>query len=273
MPEALHGGRRVSWVEAGQGPAMLMLHAGLARGAAWGPVMELLADRFRLRAPDLPLHGETEHDPARDPQEEAMADAAFLCEGRPAHFVGHSFGATAALHLAVREPQLVRSLTLFEPVYFVFLHDAGDPAHAAYAGEDNPVRDALDRGDGEAALDLFLRDWGGGGGISDPERRRRAIARMPLIMDEPMLVFPDTPGRLTLDAIRALDVPVTLVRGETSPPVIARVLAAIRSAVPQAREVVVPGAGHMCALTHPEAAAEASLGTVAAAEALSPSGR
>ncbi len=44
-----------------------------------------------------------------------------------------------------------------------------------------------------------------------------------------------------------------LIAGAESPPVIAAILDAIASCLPQARRVTVPGAGHMVPISHPEA--------------------
>src|SRR5579872_6446067 len=59
-----HGdGARVAYWEAGTGPPLALLHSGLLSHKEWEPVVEHLTDRFRIVLPDLPLHGDSEHDP------------------------------------------------------------------------------------------------------------------------------------------------------------------------------------------------------------------
>jgi len=59
-----HGdGTRVAYRELGAGPPMALLHSALLSHKEWEPAVEQLADRFRVVLPDLPLHGDSEHDP------------------------------------------------------------------------------------------------------------------------------------------------------------------------------------------------------------------
>lgn len=252
-------GRQLSYAAAGTGPRVILLHAMLGNGRAWAPVVESLADCECL-CPDLPGHGKTVHHDGANLQAEAMADIETLAGGTPVHLVGHSFGATAALHYAVRRPSAVLSLTLIEPVYFILAKDAGDPAFDAYLAQMAPYAAAVEAGDAEAAASAFLQVWGGGSGLADlPERARaRAVARIHLVAaTQATLAGDETPGRLRLAQVSALRMPVTLVRSDGAPRIIPAIHRAIRAQVPQATEVVVPDADHMVALIHPEAVVDA----------------
>jgi pimeloyl-ACP methyl ester carboxylesterase len=104
------------WVEQrGEGPDVLLI-AGLGDPAeAWEPQLEGLADRYRLTAFDNRGMGRT---PLPDgPLTLAMMadDAAALLRAldvRAAHVAGFSGGAMIAQELALRHPELVRSLVL-----------------------------------------------------------------------------------------------------------------------------------------------------------------
>jgi aspartate dehydrogenase len=98
-------------VRLGTGPALLLLHGIGSSASSWIAQCERLAGDFRLIAPDFPGYGDSP-DPEGPPSLDALADAlAGLLDG-PAHVVGVSFGALAALALARRHPRLVRSLVL-----------------------------------------------------------------------------------------------------------------------------------------------------------------
>jgi pimeloyl-ACP methyl ester carboxylesterase len=56
-------GARVAYRELGTGPPLALLHSGLLSHKEWEPLVEHLADRFRVVLPDLPLHGDSEHRP------------------------------------------------------------------------------------------------------------------------------------------------------------------------------------------------------------------
>ena len=98
--------------EQGQGEPLL-LHAGLGQGSwVWRWVLPALARSFRTIVFDTRGTGRT---PApREPYGigELASDAAAVLAGRRAHVLGFSMGGYVALTLALRQPQLVRSLVL-----------------------------------------------------------------------------------------------------------------------------------------------------------------
>jgi aspartate dehydrogenase len=98
-------------IRCGAGPTVLLLHGIGSSATSWQRQAERLAGDYALIAPDLRGYGDSP-DPAGAPALDAVADdLAALLDG-PAHVVGVSFGALAALALARRHPQLVRSLVL-----------------------------------------------------------------------------------------------------------------------------------------------------------------
>lgn len=248
------GGQPVACAVRGAGAPLVLLHPGLATGRAWTGVAERLEDRFECRMPDLPGHGGSGYDPARDAQWQSMdvAEAVIRTRTQPVHLVGHSFGGTVALHLALRRPELVRSLTLVEPVYFAFLHDAAHPCYAAHLAMVADSRAAMEAGDWERATRLFLDIWGGGAPLPQGDRWRRMVEGVKLVhASEPAILLPDTPDRLRLPAVAGLKPPLLLIEGSKSPPQIGRILDVIQSVLPAAERHAVRGAGHMVPITHP----------------------
>ena len=100
-------------VDTGSGPPVLLLHGQPGSKASWAPLIELLARRFRVLAPDRPGYGDTEGE-AMGMAENADAAAELLRarETGPATVVGHSWSGGVAILLAHRHPDLVRSLVL-----------------------------------------------------------------------------------------------------------------------------------------------------------------
>ena len=183
-----------------------------------------------------------------------MADAlALLADRGPAHLVGHSFGGTAALRLALEAPERVASLTLIEPTYFAFL------------AERDPRR---------------LRRRGGGAGRLPRHRRGAATGRRRAARSSPAGARPAgsrrcrrgsattccrgcatsstasrrSCGRKACGCTRPTSArvacPVLLIEGAASPPAVAAILDVIADALPGASRVRVPGAGHMLPVTH-----------------------
>ncbi|MBU0780005.1 MAG: alpha/beta hydrolase [Alphaproteobacteria bacterium] len=239
------GGRDVKVLRLGAPPANLLLHCTLARSEALLPLAQTLPGGSVLM--DLLGHGKSaDWDGQGDYQSANAAAALDLCEG-PMHVIGHSFGATVALRMALDHPESVARLTLIEPVYFALATDAA--AQADHVARFTPIYAAYNAGDLEEAARLFHGDWGGGAWDAMPDHTRAGFARrMPLIMAGTPSIQNDihnAAGRLS-----QLRMPITLIRGEFSAPIIPAIHAGICAAVPQARDHVVPGAGHMVPMSH-----------------------
>ena len=116
MGEAIDIGDIELWTERrGQGPDVLLI-AGLGDPAeAWQPQLDGLSDRFRLTAFDNRGAGRTPLPEGRLSATTMADDAAALLralEVPSAHVVGYSMGSAIAQELALRHPELVRSLVL-----------------------------------------------------------------------------------------------------------------------------------------------------------------
>ncbi|MFB2595147.1 alpha/beta fold hydrolase [Paracoccus sp. p4-l81] len=231
----------------------LALHCMMGHSGAFMGIAEALADAVQITAFDLPGHGgAAPFDPA------AGLDLTTLCTrmagaeiSRPVDLIGHSFGAVVALRLALRAPQAVRSLTLIEPVLFAAAQ--GSAAFAQARDEGLAMRAHLDRGEAEAAARAFMARWGGVGGWDTLPAPVRAqfTAQVALVDATGPDVFDDRGGLLAEGGLEALDLPVMLIAGADSPPVIGAIQDAIADRLPDVARAQVPGAGHMLPITHP----------------------
>src|SRR4051812_43036480 len=100
--------------EAGTGPAVVLLHAGIADRSMWSEQLAPLAGaEYRVIAPDLPGFGDAPVAPGpQAPWHDVLAALDELGIGKAA-LVGDSFGAAVALRAAVVAPGRVRALALF----------------------------------------------------------------------------------------------------------------------------------------------------------------
>ena len=251
MPERRIDGRRVAWREAGTGAPALLIHCALAHSGAWSGVMARLSDRLAMRAVDLPGHGGTDHDPRLGNQDQAVANALALLEDRPpAHLIGHSFGATVAVRLAIEAPERVASLTLVEPVFFALLAETDPAAYAAETAAAAPARALMDAADWPAAATAFLARWGGWGELAAPPPAM--VARMPLVASSNLEIADPETATLRRDDLARVRAPALLIEGAESPPAIAAILDALDDVLPATRRVSIADAGHMVPVSHPE---------------------
>jgi lipase len=234
----------------GQGGApALLLHCSLAHSGAWDELARALADRLTLTAPDLVGHGRgPAPDPARDCHDHATEAALAHLPDHPTHLIGHSFGATVALRLALDHPERIASLTLIEPVLFAAAR--GGPGWAAHIAAMACIGPRLAAGDAAGATRAFLAQWGGAVPLDAMPKTQQAY------MIDRIWVVPASAPALEEDSAQLLPrlgqlaCPVLLVEGAASPPVIAEIQSGLAAAIPQARRAIIPDAGHMVPITH-----------------------
>lgn len=260
MPSREIAGLQTHWMRFGSGPrAALLLHCSLAQSGAWAPFARFLSDDLTMTAMDLPGHGRSGpwEDETREVQEVSAAMALGVLPDGAVDLIGHSFGATVALRLAVEHPDRVRSLTLIEPVFFKAGVEGDADAKARLMEDFAPFDKAWSAGDRAEAARVFLGLWGGGPPWEalSAAQRDRLSAQIHLVPAANPALFDDV-GQI-LPRLSALDLPVLLLEGSESHWVIPRISEGLQARLPQARRVVIDGAGHMAPLTHPEAVAQA----------------
>ena len=159
----------------GHGPRQaLAVHCTLAHSGAWRGVGEALADELTLLCPDLPSHGKSADWDGQGDLHARATDLVRELVTEPIDIIGHSFGATIGLRIATENPELVRSLTMIEPVYFAAAL-ADDPARVAAADRNSGGFDAaFDAGDRMEAARIFNTGRGDGRGWAQaPEKLRQ----------------------------------------------------------------------------------------------------
>ena len=257
MPTAERGGFPTHWTVRGEGDRdAVLIHCSLAHQGAWKGVEERLAPYLRMTAFDIPGHGRSgDWDERGDYQAVTVAMAADLIEGE-ADLIGHSFGATVGLRLAIEQPMKVRSLTMIEPVFFTIVRGLDAPRIAEHHSEYNKVIAALDSGEPQTAARRFLGDWGVGTPWEDlPEKQRRyAVARIGQLLNIEHQIYRDKAG--LIDRLPDLNLPVLILDGTRSPAIMSAVCAELQNRIPGAERLRIEGAGHMLPITHPCPAAD-----------------
>jgi pimeloyl-ACP methyl ester carboxylesterase len=220
-------------------PPLVLLHGIGSRAVSWWPVVDALASRFHLYAPDLRGHGGSAKPANGYLLPDYAADLAAFLDAlgleRP-RLLGHSLGGLVALRWAVDHPDRAAAIAL---------EDTSLSGGARVA----PAFDgwlALSRLSIEEAAAYYARehpDW------SPADRRRRAesiTSTAPGVFEElrDEALRPNPPDRLAgLEAIRS---PVLLVHGDLAAGGMVVPAEADRfvEIVGRARSVRIPGAGH-----------------------------
>lgn len=246
MPVEIVNNRAIGIHYLGKGDPMLLLHCALAHSGALKGLMTALQGVAHM-AVDLPGHGESRYDPSADIQAQAVETAIALLEARgPMDVFGHSFGATVALRLAIERPDLVKTLTLYEPVYFAILAGVNQPAYEAEAADSATFTRAAAAQNWEEAARAFLTRWNHQNFDALPEAQKayllKTIPLVPMTMNS--IILPEAGATLRAQ-LPQLTVPVLLLEGAVSPPVITAINNEIAARLPRVMRRWLKGVGHM----------------------------
>lgn len=228
---------------------VLFVHGALGDARTWSPVIDALPAGIDARAITLSCFGNRKASgefttPRHAHDIEEFADA--LMEP-PIALVAWSYGTHPALLAALRRPDLFAGLFLYEPAFATWVDDEGErDAYRADAGDlYGPVRDALERGDEDAAAIALFDGTGAPGFIPDlaPERRQIALDNAGTL--KLMMGGGTPPAKITGAEAAELTVPLTVAMGEGTRPAFSVPTRGLAQAVPSARLEVVKDAGHM----------------------------
>ena len=234
------GGLRTLCRVQGEGPPAVLLHGWGAEGASLQPLVAHLARRYRTITPDLPGFGSTALPPT-DWGVDDYADwtaqlLAKLGVGR-ALFVGHSNGGRISIVLAATRPDLVDRLVLVD--------SAGlRPDLSAKQRAAAPVSKL-----GRAASGLPLV-----GGLAERMRGRwhRALGAEDYASAGPLRgTFVKIVNRDLRDLLPRVQAPTLVLWGERDDATPLSAAETMQQLIPDARLVVLPGAGHYSYLDRP----------------------
>lgn len=243
--------------EAGAGPGVVCLHSNASSSGQWRGLMDTLAPKFRVLAPDSYGAGKSPEWPSDRVitlgDEAALIEPVLAEAGEPLALVGHSYGAAVALIAALQNPRRVRALALYEPTLF-YLLDAEKPA----PNEADGIRDAvarsaaaLDANDRDAAAGHFIDYWMGAGAWRQmPEPRKPPIAASMVNVRRWGHALTNEPTPLA--AFRSLDIPVLYMVGKRSTSSAHGVARLLTGALPRVEVMEFEKLGHMGPVTHPE---------------------
>ena len=230
---------------AGEGIPILLIHPSGATASTWGAVVDELARIGHVITYDRRGYARSGGERVRSVARHTADAAALLehLEAAPAVVVGTSSGATIAVDLAVRRPDLVRAAVVHEAAWRAILRVPTGPQAAALArigslellgrhvdAAETLLRFAYSYRDGGSAWDAFPEEW---------RRAGRENARAALT--DFRLSIGSYPART--DLVTAT-VPVVCSYGSRSPERMGQLTEALAAAMPTGTSRRIDGAGH-----------------------------
>jgi pimeloyl-ACP methyl ester carboxylesterase len=254
MPEIALPGARIHYEETGSGPeTVVFAHGLLWSGEMFAAQVAALADRYRCVTFDFRGQGRSEVTEGGYDMDTLTGDAAALIEAlgcAPCHIAGLSMGGFVALRLALRRPELLRSLILLETT--------ADPEPAANVPRYrrlNLVARWLGLGlvAGPVMKIMFGEKF-----LTDPARaaeraewRRRLVANHRTGITRAVTGVIERQG--VADEIHRIEVPTLIVVGDQDVATVPEKSHRMHQRIPGSELVVVAGAGHTSTVEEPAA--------------------
>ena len=231
--------------EKGAGPALILIHAGIADSRMWKAQIEPLAEHFRTVWCDLRGYGNSLFPEGQYSYTQDILDLINVLDLAPVWIIGASFGGQVAIDFCLSYPDKVSGLILISPAISGFKPSA----EIEQFGE---TEDALlEAGKLKEATELNMRMWVDGPFRTkeqiDPEMRKR-VAEMQLhafSQPEPentSLLKLDPPAIMRLDEINR---PLLVISGELDAPAFVELAKTIGNRVAEAKRVIIPNTAHM----------------------------
>jgi pimeloyl-ACP methyl ester carboxylesterase len=249
-------GAQVYYEEAGQGRALVLVHAGFVDSRMWDAQFEAFAQHYRTVRFDQRGFGKS--DALEGPVDRSL-DLLHLLQHlgiEQAVLVGCSLGGEVILDFALQHPHMVSALVPVSTVPGGFEMQGEPPAELF------EMMAALEQNDVQRASELQLRLWVDGK-FRQPQQvdagvRQRAaeMNRIPIenktflkaVLAPVSPLDPPVAARLA-----TIHVPVLIVAGALDHPEVLRAADVMEAAIPAAQKIILPESAHLPSMEQPKA--------------------
>jgi pimeloyl-ACP methyl ester carboxylesterase len=238
----------------GSGETLVLVHGGWSDRNNWLTVVAELARSFSVvayrRGHGLSQRG---FQGSRRDQEDDLAALIDGIVGEPVHVAGTSFGASIAIGLASRRPELVRSVIAHEPPLISVAADDPEvrPQLEAVQARVQAVSARVARGDAGGAAEQFVEEVALGPGawelLPQPLRETMVDGAFAFVAEQQDPMW----AHVELGTLSNIACPLLLTQGDESPAWFRLIVARLAEAIDHAEVHTYRGAGHAPHLTHP----------------------
>ncbi|HEV3262147.1 MAG TPA: alpha/beta hydrolase [Gemmataceae bacterium] len=255
---AVGHGVELHYVERGKGAPVLFVHGTLGDYSVWDAQLRPFAETYRAiaysRRYNYPNTNKLRPNHSAAVEAEDLAVLIKKLDLGKVHVVGHSYGGYTALFLAVKHPELVRTLTLAEPPV-VFTGDRVPDAKKRLVKQ---AQAAFEKGDTEAAVRAIVDSSRAGTYDKVPEPFRKLLLRNAREL-EALVTSKNMYPALDRDAVRKIAVPTLLLSGEKSTLAQKSIDKELVRLLPERQRVIIRGADHGMLFQQPQACRQAVL--------------
>jgi len=265
MPNINVNGAQLEYIEKGSGQPLVLVHGSSNDYRAWKHQHDELSKHFRTIVYSRRYHWPNEvipHDKeyAMSEQLDDLEALITSLDASPVNLVGHSYGAFLSLLLAIKNPQLVKTLVLAEPpVFSLFISNEpklleilqmmfttprlGIEIMKFGAKGVAPAKEAMKQNRLEEGLQIFAKAIFGDDVNRIFELKKEEVTSNLSNAKAELL----GPGFLPIDegSIRNLQVPVLLITGSKSKKLFQLLTNHLQKLLPNSKKIVINNATHL----------------------------
>lgn len=241
-------GARLFYEVAGEGPAVVLIHAGIADSRMWDEQFEAFAQHFRVIRYDARGYGRSDMPAGPFAHRDDLRGLLRILGVERAALVGLSMGGSTAIDFTLDHPETVWALV---PVAAGL---GGYQYSESMLRADAEEEAAFERGDMDAVYEINLRTW-----VDGPARPPDDVA--PAIREkvrqmqrdaststegEPRRLDPPALGRLA-----EITAPTFVISGDADMPDMPAIADLLTTGIAGAQQAIIPGVAHMVNMERP----------------------
>lgn len=259
------GGWQLKYTEEGSGPAMVAVHGAVSDHRTWSAYERRFAEKYRFIAYDRRFYGHGEWPKNLTPynHSEHAEDLATLIRKLdlgPTHVVAISSGAYAAVIVAAKYPELVASLSLWEPFVGDDLPSSVDLDEETlskmkdWGASWGPVFEEFQGGNFEQTVETFIEvvyemEVGSFSSLSEAKQKifHENAKTLPVLFSQNA----NTTDKVTCDFLSRIKSPTLVLRGSDTHSGYSIRHSLVRDCIPEAKEAIIADVTHNGATLKP----------------------
>jgi pimeloyl-ACP methyl ester carboxylesterase len=249
-------GLTISYVEAGSGPTVILIHGSVSDYREWSGLVSALSKHYHVVAYSRRYHSpnpapNADADAGLDLQVDDLFKMMKATGVTSAHLVGHSYGGAVALAFTLQHPEMVKSLVLGEPAVNGVLSKTPENDSVLKESQDIRARmkEVFATGNPEQIVKTYSMHVAPGDfEKATPEERAMLMANVAAFQ----LDFNSRRGPFTCDDAKKITAPVLVLAGDRSPMGLQRIAETTAGCIKGAKFAKIPNATHWMQLDQPQ---------------------
>jgi 3-oxoadipate enol-lactonase len=248
------GGSRLYYEAAGNGPALVLIHAGFLDSRMWDGQFQSYSKTYKVIRYDVRGYGRSDIVSSKFSDHQDLRELLKHLNADRASIIGVSNGGRIALDFAVEHPDMVDTLILVSPGVSGYKMSGSEEERLwkEFDEQMKPQEIADREGRAADAVEMDVNAWASAQTPANRQRIREiGLDNFHVYAEKPWkhMVRPDPP---TFQRLASIRIPTLFIVGDKDVPAQILEVDNIHSHMPGSKKVVIPGADHIANMSKPE---------------------